>query len=163
VAALSRGFTLLELLVVLVLAGLLLSLVSINVSPSPEQRLAREAERLGQLFALAADEARISGRPIAWEADLKGYRFVTQVAGERRLLTGDDLLRERAWDEGLTRLAVIPAQGEARTLLSAGAPALSVPIAREWVQPRWRLELATRDHATALEFDDAGRARLASR
>lgn len=159
----ARGFTLLELLVVIVLAGILLSVVSIQVQPDPAQRLAREAERVGQLMALAADEARLTGRPIAWEADLAGYRFVTEVAGERRLVSGDDLLRERRWDEPLSRLAVVPAQGEAQVLLAADAPALRVPVAREWVQPRWTLELATREHHTAVDFDDAGRPHTAAR
>ncbi|MEG1833664.1 MAG: prepilin-type N-terminal cleavage/methylation domain-containing protein [Burkholderiaceae bacterium] len=159
----ERGFTLLELLVVIVLAGILLTVVTINVMPDAAQRLDREAERVGQLMALAADESRLSAQPISWEADLAGYRFVTERGGERRLITGDDLLRERRWDEPLTRLAVVPAQGEPQVLLGAGAPALRVPIAREWVQPRWRLELATATHASTVEFDDAGRAHLAAR
>lgn len=157
----ARGFTLLELLVVIVLAGILLSVVTLQVRPDPAQRLAREAERVGQLMALAADEARLSGRPISWEADLSGYRFVTETAGERRLLTSDDLLRERRWDEPLTRLAVLPAAGPAQVLLSPDAPALRMAVAREWVQPRWTLELATREHRATVEFDDAGRPRLA--
>lgn len=159
----ARGFTLLELLVVIVLAGILLSVVTIQVQPDPAQRLAREAERVGQLMALAADEARLSGRAIAWEADLAGYRFVTEVAGERRLLTGDDLLRERRWSEPLSRIAVVPAQGQAQVVLAPDAPALRVPVAREWVQPRWTLELATRDHQASVQFDDAGRPQLAAR
>ena len=159
----AHGFTLLELLVVIVLAGILLSVVTINVTPDAAQRLDREAERVAQLMVLAADESRLSAQPVSWEADLNGYRFVTERGGERRLITGDDLLRERRWDEALTRLAVVPAQGEPQVLLGPGAPALRVPIAREWVQPRWRLELATSTHSTAVEFDDAGRARLVPR
>jgi len=168
VAALSpsrraSGFTLLEMLVVLVLAGLLLSLVSINVVPDDGQRLNREAERVGSLMALAADESRLRAETVFWEADLNGYRFVVERGGERRLITGDDLLRERRWEVPLSRLAVVPAGGEAQVLLSADAPALRVPLAREWVQPRWRLELASGTHTTAVDFDDAGRARLAAR
>jgi hypothetical protein len=33
-------------------------------------------------------------------------------------------------------------------------------IAREWVQPRWRLELATEDASVRLDFDETGRAVL---
>jgi len=33
-------------------------------------------------------------------------------------------------------------------------------IAREWVQPRWRLELTNEDASVRLEFDESGRAAL---
>jgi general secretion pathway protein H len=155
----SRGFTLLELLVVIVLAGILLSVVTISVTPDDRQLLAREAQRVGQLFALAADEARIRQQPIYWEADLGGYRFVTLVAGERRLVSGDDLLRERAWREPLQSLAMVPAGADrpSQVLLGPGAPPLRVAIAREWIQQPLRLELATASAKVAIDFDERGR------
>jgi len=158
----ERGFTLLEMLVVIVLAGILISIVTISVAPDPRQKLAREAERIGQLMTLAADEARIRQLPIVWEADLRGYRFVAEVAGERKLLTGDDLLRERNWETPLTRLSVQDGAGPqpAQVLLGPGAPPVRMAIAREWVQPRWRLELTNEDATVRLEFDESGRAAL---
>jgi general secretion pathway protein H len=158
----SRGFTLLELLVVIVLAGILLSIVTISVAPDDRQQLAREAERVGQLFALAADEARIRQQPIYWEADLNGYRFVTIVAGERRLVSGDDLLRERAWREPLQTLAMVPAgaQRPSQVLLGPGAPPLRVAIAREWIQQPLRLELTTASAQVAIDFDERGRGKV---
>ncbi len=160
----ARGFTLLELLVVMVLAGILLSIVTISVTPDPRQSLVREAARIGQLLALAADEARIRQAPIVWEADVHGYRFVTESGGERRLVTGDDLLRERKWERPLTRLAVVEAgtRQPAQVVLGPGAPPVRVPIAREWVQPRLRLELANDLAQVAVEFDESGRGTLAS-
>jgi general secretion pathway protein H len=154
----SRGFTLLELLVVIVLAGILLSVLTISVSTDERQELAREARRVGQLFALAADEARIRQLPIYWEADLTGYRFVTIVGGERRLLASDDLLRERAWREPLHTLALVPAGAEqpSQILLGPGAPPLRVAIAREWIQQPIRLELATASAKVAIDFDERG-------
>jgi len=159
----SAGFTLLELMVVIVLAGILVSLVTINITPDPRQQLQREAQRVGQLMALAADESRITQQPIVWEADLHGYRFVTESGGERRLLTGDDLLRERKWETPLTRLAVLDNGGPqpAQVLLGPGAPPVRVAIAREWIQPRWRLELTSEDGSVRVDFDEVGRALLA--
>ncbi len=156
------GFTLLEMLVVIVLAGVLLSIVSINVAPDPRRDLQREAQRIGQLMGIAADEARIRQQPIAWEADLRGYRFVTEVAGERKLLTGDDMLRERQWEKPMTRLSVLDGGGPqpAQILLGPGAPPVRVAVGREWIQPRWRLELANEDGAVRVDFDEAGRAAL---
>jgi len=154
------GFTLIEMLVVLVLAGLLISLVSISVTPDPRQKLLRDAQRVGQLMTLAADEARIRQLPIVWEADLRGYRFVAEVSGERQLLTGDDMLRERAWETPLTRLAVQDGAGPqpAQILLGPGAPPVKMAIAREWIQPRWSLELANEEATVRLDFDETGRA-----
>jgi len=158
------GFTLLEMLVVIVLAGILISIVTINLTPDPRQQLQREAQRVGQLMALAADESRIRQMPIIWEADLRGYRFVSEVAGERKLMTDDDMLRERSWENPLTRLSVLDGGGPqpAQVLLGPGAPPVRVAIAREWVQPRWRLELTTEDGSVRVDFDETGRAQLAT-
>lgn len=162
----SRGFTLLEMLVVIVLAGILVSIVTISVTPDPRQQLQREAARIGQLFAIAADESRIRQVTIVWEGDLTGYRFVTQVDGERRLITDDDLLRERRWDRPLGRLAVYEAANDSaasQVVLGHGAPPVRVPIVREWVQPRWRLELTNDIAAASVAFDETGRSDVAVR
>jgi general secretion pathway protein H len=157
------GFTLLEMLVVIVLAGILLSIVTISITPDPRQQLQREGQRIGQLMGIAADEARIRQMPITWEADLNGYRFVTEIGGERRLLTDDEMLRERQWDKPLTRLSVLDGGGPqpAQVLLGPGAPPVRIAVAREWIQPRWRLELVNEDGAVRIDFDEAGRATLA--
>jgi general secretion pathway protein H len=155
----TRGFTLLELLVVIVLAGILLSVITITVTPDERQLLARDAERVGQLFALAADESRIRQQPMFWEADLNGYRFVTLQGGERQLVGGDDLLRERAWREPLQTLALVHGgAGDPRqVLLGPGAPPVRLAIGREWIQPPMRLELSTRSAQVAIDFDERGR------
>jgi len=159
----ARGFTLLELMVVMVLAGILLMIVTVSVTPDPRQQLGREGQRIGQLMALAADEARMRQQPIVWEADLNGYRFVSEAGGERQLLTGDDMLRERAWDRTLKRIALLDKQGQqpSQVVLGPGAPPLRVPVAREWIQPRFRLEIANDIAEVAVEFDETGRGSLA--
>lgn len=162
----AGGFTLLELMVVIVLAGILVSIVTVSVTPDPRQQLQREASRIGQLFSIAADESRIRQVPMVWEADINGYRFVTEVNGERRLITDDDLLRERKWDRPLQRLAVYeapPATTASQVVLGPGAPPVRVPIVREWVQPRWRLELANDVAQVSVAFDETGRSNVAVR
>ena len=160
----APGFTLLELMVVIVLAGILISIVSINVTPDPQQQLAREGERVGQLLALAADEVRVQQTPIVWEADLRGFRFVTERGGERTLVTGDDLLRARTWQRPLQRLAVVDAgtTQAPQVLLGPGAPAVRRAVVREWIQPRWRLELANDIAQVAVDFDETGHGQVAN-
>ncbi len=71
----ERGFTLVEMLVVLMIMGLFLGLVSTITRPDDRAVLRLEAERLTQLLDFAAAEAQLTGRPIAWTADALGYRF----------------------------------------------------------------------------------------
>ncbi len=157
------GFTLLEMLVVLVLIAVLTSMISLSAAPDPRQALTEQAQRLGLLLSLASDEARVRQQPVSWEGDLHGYRFVTESGGERQLLTGDDLLHERTWSRPLTRLAISRDGQLQQTLMSADAPALRLPIAREWVQPRWRIELADGIASVAVEFDENGIGHVADR
>ena len=53
----TAGFTLLELLVVMVIAGLMLGMVSFNAMPGERQVLQQEAQRIALLLQLARDEA----------------------------------------------------------------------------------------------------------
>ncbi len=149
----------------MVLFGLLISLVSVSVAPDPRQDLTREAQRIGQLMSIAADESRIRQQPIVWEADLAGYRFVSQVGDERQLIVGDDMLRERNWSRPLTRIAVFDPgviTAPSQILLSQGAPAVRRQVAREWVQPRWRLEMQNDIAKVEIDFDENGRGTLAA-
>ena len=91
-----RGFTLLELLVVIVILGIVAGMVSLSIEPSEGRRMTEEVERLAALFRLANNEARVSGRTITWQADHDGYRFLESedVRGDGN---DDDPLRPRAW------------------------------------------------------------------
>ena len=70
-----RGFTLIEMLVVLMIMGLFVGLVSAITRPDDRAVLRLEAERLSQLLDFAAAEAQLTGKSIAWTADGSGYRF----------------------------------------------------------------------------------------
>jgi len=155
----AGAYTLLEMMVVLVLIALLAGAVTISTRPDPQRALLAQAKRIGLLMGVAADEARMRQESIVWEANLRGYRFVVESGDDRTTITGDDLLRERAWDPALTRLTVTDlASGTSRTLVNTEAPPLRVNAAREWVQPRWRLELGTDLASVALQFDAYGHA-----
>ena len=71
----GRGFTLVEMLVVLMIMGLFVGLVSTITLPDDRAVLRLEAERLSQLLDFAATEAQLTGKSIAWTADGPGYRF----------------------------------------------------------------------------------------
>ena len=97
-----RGFTLIEMLVVLAILGILSIVVALTSSPDPRRAAAADAERLGLLLETALQEAQWGGRTIAWSGDTKGYRFL-QAESEQRWqpITDDELFRPRLLAEGM--------------------------------------------------------------
>ena len=90
----QRGFTLLELLVVMVIAGIMLGVVSFNAMPDQRQRLQKDAQRIALLMQLARDEAIVRNLPIAFEVDQDRYRFLIRDGKTWKPLE-DEMLRER--------------------------------------------------------------------
>ena len=99
----SRGFTLIEMLVVLMIMGLFVGLVSTITRPDDRAVLRLEAERLSQLLDFAATEARLTGKSIAWTADESGYRFwrASENAAWAEI-RDSELLRARTLPQGVT-------------------------------------------------------------
>jgi general secretion pathway protein H len=99
----SRGFTLIEMMVVLMIMGLFVGLVSTITRPDDRALLRVEAERLAQLLDLAATEARLSGKSIGWTVDGPGYRFwrFREDLGWSEI-RDNDILRARTLPQGMT-------------------------------------------------------------
>jgi general secretion pathway protein H len=92
----SRGFTLLEILVVMVLIAIVVSLASVRFQRDDRQVLRDEALRLASLLTHARDEAITTGVALGWSADQSGYRFSRRGANrEWGELASDDILRPR--------------------------------------------------------------------
>ena len=71
----ARGFTLLELLVVISIIALATAGVSLAMRDSSETRLERDAQRLAALLDAARAQSRASGLPVRWRAVPGGFRF----------------------------------------------------------------------------------------
>jgi len=98
----GRGFTLIEMLVVLMIMGLFIGLVSTITRPDDRAVLQLEADRLSQLLDFAATEARLTGRSIAWTADESGYRFWRAGDdGNWSEILDSELLRARTLPQGV--------------------------------------------------------------
>jgi general secretion pathway protein H len=98
----SRGFTLIEMLVVLMIMGLFVGLVSTITQPGDRATLQLEADRLSQLLDFAATEARLTGKSIAWTADESGYRFWRSADdGTWSEIRDSELLRARTLPQGV--------------------------------------------------------------
>ena len=76
----ARGFTLLELLVVLVIVAMISSVVVLSMRDGLTTQLEREGERLGALLEGARAQARASGAAVRWvpaaSPDDAPFRFV---------------------------------------------------------------------------------------
>lgn len=146
---LSRGFTLLELLVVLVIAGITLGMVSFNAVPSERQALQNDAQRIALLLQLARDEAIVRNRPIAFEAEADRYRFLLRDQQIWQILTQDDLLHEREFKRAPVGLSISPP--------SAGeAIPLRIIFGREPVDKPFVLTLSAGNATVAIRADGIG-------
>jgi general secretion pathway protein H len=98
----SRGFTLIEMLVVLLIMGLVVGLVTAVTQPDDRAKLQLEADRLAQLLDFAVTDAQLTGRSIAWTADESGYRFWrSDDNGGWSEIRDSQLLRARTLPEGM--------------------------------------------------------------
>ena len=70
-----RGFTLLELLVVVAIIAIASAGVSFALRDSADTQLEREAQRLAALLESARAQSRGSGRPVRWRVAEGGFRF----------------------------------------------------------------------------------------
>lgn len=146
---LSRGFTLLELLVVMVIAGIILGIVSFNAMPDERQKLQHDAQRIALLLQLARDEAIVRNRPIAFEAEADRYRFLLYEENTWKMLKQDDMLREREFKLFPVTLSINP------PLVEQNAP-LRIVFGREPVDKPFVLTLATGNAQTTIRADGIG-------
>jgi general secretion pathway protein H len=143
------GFTLVEIMVVMVIIGITLGIASLNAIPSPQQNLQSEAQRLALLLQLARDEAIVRNRLVAFEADPERYRFLVRNETRWDPVTRDDLLRERAFKSApLTLLLDPPGAGSTNPL--------RITFGREPVDKPFVLTLASGDAHVAIRADGVG-------
>lgn len=94
------GFTLLEMMVVLVVAAIMLSVVTLNLMPTAQSVLRDESQRLAFLLENSAMSAQAGGQPLAWSGSGNNYRFWKQnKAGEWERIDHDNLLHPRSLPE----------------------------------------------------------------
>jgi general secretion pathway protein H len=99
-----RGFTLIEVLVVIVIVGIISAVVLLSLGIVGDDRgLQQEARRMSSLIELATDEAIMQGREFGLEFMQTGYRFVEYdpLLDEWQEVVGDDMMRQRQLEEGL--------------------------------------------------------------
>ena len=142
------GFTLLELLVVLVIVGIMLGAVALNAVPGDKQIIQNEAQRIALLLQLARDEAIVRNHPIAFEADPQRYRFLIWQNDSWQQLTQDAILREREFKRAPLQLAISPA--------TSSGQAMRIVFGREPVDKAFVLTLTLGVQSATVRADGIG-------
>lgn len=92
----EHGFTLLELLVVLLIIGIIVSFAGLSIGQRSSRVVHDEAERLNGLFQMASDEAVMDGRELAVEFAQNSYRFLELNQDNKWVpIEKDNLFRKR--------------------------------------------------------------------
>lgn len=129
----DSGFTLVEVLVVLLLMGLFVGMVTVITRPDDRALLHVEARRLATLLDFAAATSRMTGKSMAWTVDGAGYRFwrFHEDAGWAEV-RDEDSLRARTLPQGMVISGLVVEsmrpQGVMRLQFIPYAPPLSFTI-----------------------------------
>jgi general secretion pathway protein H len=106
----ARGFTLIELMVVIVIIGLVTAVVLIKFGGSShDTELEQQADRLDALFDYVREQAELQTRDYGFRINEKAYSFVVfDVLGNQwRPVDEDDALREREFPDGIEPEVVV--------------------------------------------------------
>jgi type II secretion system protein H len=141
------GFTLAEVLVVIVVIGLAAGFVYARFDTDPRQAVEREARRLAGALEHAAQLAQWQGETLGVSMDGTGYRFwrrFTTADGDRwQPLEGDDVLSAHAFAAPMvgnaSQYAGQPAPANA--ILPLRASGRNEPYAIEIDSDAWRVTL----------------------
>jgi general secretion pathway protein H len=98
-----NGFTLIEIIVVLIIIGVILSFATLSIGDGGlREKIEQEAQRLAALLKLGRTEAIMQGKEMGVSFDNQGYRFyVLQGQKWQGLTIHDDVFRPRTLPKGI--------------------------------------------------------------
>jgi len=99
----ASGFTLIEIMVVLLILAITLGMVGINLQRGDNNRVQEEADRIVILLQAAREEAILQGQVFAVQFKQDGYSFLRlNSKGKLEAIEKDDVLSPRALPDGVT-------------------------------------------------------------
>jgi general secretion pathway protein H len=144
----GRGFTLLELLVVLAIVAVSAGLATLALRDGSATRLEREAVRLAALLDMARAESRVSGTPVRWVPGALPDASAPQPGNDDRP-AGFRFV-------GLTGQTRLPAHWlDARVLATVAPPGFLV-LGPDAILPPQRVRLRLEDQQIEISSDGLG-------
>ncbi len=146
----QRGFTLLEMMVVLVLASIMLSFAAVQLMPDEQAQLHDEAERLAFLMEQAGASARAGGQALAWSGSGGEFRFWNRnKQGGWQRVEQDALLHPRTLPDGV-RIAAMEIDGR------ADKPGEMLLLSPETAAQMFRIRLVSGERQLTIAGDGMG-------
>jgi general secretion pathway protein H len=151
-----RGFTLVEILVVIVILGIAAGLAVVAIAPDERELSAREARRFAGALEYAAKRAQWRNEMLGVSAARRVVRYWRRdVVNDRwQVVDDDDVLRTRALPEPLDAMAVAYA---GRALASDAI----VPLRASGRNEPFAFALSTPEWRTIVALDPLNRASIA--
>jgi type II secretion system protein H len=114
------GFTLIEVVVVMLLLAIIAGTVGLNLAKDPASEVREEAERLAILINVARDQAILEGRFYGIRFNETGYEFTRlNIEGELKVINDDTLLRKREFSRDV-QLTGINIDGKSTEISDSG-------------------------------------------
>lgn len=142
----SHGFTLIEVLVVILLIVIVLGMVGLSFGRDEGRAVRQEAERLSALLNSAREEAIMQARVLAVRFDAGSFTFETlNDEGEFVEIDGDSLMRTRELPPGMEFASIhldgAPARKRARVIFGpAGTPLTAFAVMLQQGSATWSVE-----------------------
>lgn len=124
-----RGFTLIELVVVLLIITIILGMVGVQLTRDESDIVREEAQRLALVLQNAQQQAILEGRPYAFALTDAGYRFM-RLGDKNRLvpIEADEILAPRRLPRAITLVpGKLPDQAKTRADLILFDPSGEFP------------------------------------
>jgi general secretion pathway protein H len=112
----ARGFTLIEVMVVMLIIGVMATTLTLSLAPDSHRQIEDEAYRAARVLEQAVDASEM-GMPLglAWEP--QGLVFHRQMQNGDWLPVTDALFAPHRWPDGIHSVLLVPASGPSPWLL----------------------------------------------
>jgi len=121
----SRGFTLLELMVVVAIAALATAGATLALRDGGATQLEREALRLSAMLESARAQSRTTGVPVVWRTRPEGFEFVDiRTRADAPPMSSASIWGPRNWLDPETRAQITRPAG-AQTLVLGPEPLIA--------------------------------------
>lgn len=97
----QRGFTLIEIVVVVVIISLVITMTTISMGNPQAKRMKQSSTRVATLLQLAKEQAIFNSQDYALSVWESGYSFYTLSETGWNIVTDDRVFRERKLPDGL--------------------------------------------------------------